>query len=1492
MRFLFGKTFRGFVIFYVMVFTIVFSFVRADNAISKELDLNLYIIEDQDFSELVIDTYDKEKYKIEEVKFLDLNSGIEVKASLVNEKFFMYEKLKNGKEYSFQAKLVNNKTGERALYKSRFKYLQSKINVKNITVNSCDLFVNYNRKNLIFIDKIDVYGKVSSSKDGDYDFLLRKGALELENYKDKVEFNDVSLKPSTNYDIYCSVKINNNVNIVSKRKIRSKGMKISELKSSMVSDRKIKLEWDITNKNLKFLENDSIKIYIKEYGYWNYPQTPNLKITKDNVYSAIINLEKVYPEYEIKLVYNLSGVEIIKTIKQINDFHKLNSKITVSKLRDLNIKFGFDNKFNFKNGEILNIYLIDKVNGEASRKKIFSKKISSIEFKPQYNFKFNDLKPGNTYKILYEILYKDGTVMKLKEGEFTTSEFEIKNLNVSGNVDKQNNLKVNLNWSLTEPKFKFLDGDSLSIYIKEKGSSDYSNKPYFYKNSELDGNFSIDIDVQKEVQGSYDIKLVYNVGGKEYSKFQEIYLNSKRENNKNFSSNLLTDKADSSNEKKGFYVGLRESRANDAILELLYAENFTFNDGDILQIYVSEKNGKSTNEKLHSEYKHSTSGKDKLDLRSMKLVKVNNLVPDKKYEFKLNLKTKNTINDNEKVKEVPDNKIDGEDYIDPPSNGGASDDKEEEENKPEDGGSSGGNESDKDDEQDSGSNSEGSGGSDSGTEGDSGTAPGGGSGSEGDGEKEEEDTEGSGGGTSDGSNPESGSGGSTEGETDSNTGGETPGSGSEGDTDTEDGEDSKNDINSSDKESPEDKNNQSNSEDASNPEGKYKKSSSSDSGLNTKNKDIDVETKKFEIKTFTTKEIRTNSATFEWTVEPETVKVFNDNDKLEIFVKRAISTGYPPGNSFEVTGKDIKGVFTGEALVKYMETEYDAKLVYTISGVKYEKTVKFTTKKGTTSCKVRDISEVSAVLDIVYPEGYKFFEEDSVEIYMKEQGQKSFGPAPLFKLYHGDGLSLEEMKSFNLTYLKPKMVYDILVKFINKSGANDIPDATTQFLTSALILQNCRIDSMNGEKLRVKTDVKNKIDVFNEMEIYLDVFYKLADKVEYNSKSIFSTGKNLLDFEFDLPDVSKDCDFLISFNPHGFFNETLFLEFELPYRTIRAVVDETLIEDEKGKRNSYDLKWAYPEQVNFSEKDRINIYLKEITENVEGESGNKVKDILGYNKIHTLDPSVEQTTSFNLDYFINEDKKYEFLIEAVSDTFKAGIGTVELSVGKIILEEKKDEEINFDVPISVEDYEGVGDTFKFNFPELEKIDISEETNFTCDIEGLSVEFDEDGISVRGLVPGKEYPIIEVRIEVDSEKELILNIENIKLEAEDGSQKFLYDVYQRSFLRDPDEVGYQYWINRLKTKDISARDFLINLLFAEREFSDMKYSTEKFIEVLYSIIVDRDPDKEGLDFWINFYNQEAIKNSNGDLFVAKRYTVERMINEEEFKKLILKLNLKY
>ena len=191
--------------------------------------------------------------------------------------------------------------------------------------------------------------------------------------------------------------------------------------------------------------------------------------------------------------------------------------------------------------------------------------------------------------------------------------------------------------------------------------------------------------------------------------------------------------------------------------------------------------------------------------------------------------------------------------------------------------------------------------------------------------------------------------------------------------------------------------------------------------------------------------------------------------------------------------------------------------------------------------------------------------------------------------------------------------------------------------------------------------------------------------------------------------------------------------------------------------------------------------------------------------------------------------------------------------------------------------------------------ISDET-YDTNIEGIIARTSDNGrVIFEGLVPNKTYDEISTTIKYvdddNSKKDLELKVKNVKTTAVEEVQEFLSHVYSTAFLRYPDETGYVYWIKRLKEHSISARDFLINLMFAENEFSDMKYNDEQFITVLYSIIVNREPDKEGLEFWINAY-VEVLGHFNFDVYNAKKYIVDRMINEDEFKRLAVRLGLLY
>lgn len=79
------------------------------------------------------------------------------------------------------------------------------------------------------------------------------------------------------------------------------------------------------------------------------------------------------------------------------------------------------------------------------------------------------------------------------------------------------------------------------------------------------------------------------------------------------------------------------------------------------------------------------------------------------------------------------------------------------------------------------------------------------------------------------------------------------------------------------------------------------------------------------------------------------------------------------------------------------------------------------------------------------------------------------------------------------------------------------------------------------------------------------------------------------------------------------------------------------------------------------------------------------------------------------------------------------------------------------------------------------------------------------------------------------------------------------------------------------------------MFAEREFADRNLSDEDLIKVLYQIVVNRQYDTEGLNYWISVYG-EYLEEFGGDKYEAKKTIVLRMAYEPEFGRLCDKMGI--
>lgn len=125
-------------------------------------------------------------------------------------------------------------------------------------------------------------------------------------------------------------------------------------------------------------------------------------------------------------------------------------------------------------------------------------------------------------------------------------------------------------------------------------------------------------------------------------------------------------------------------------------------------------------------------------------------------------------------------------------------------------------------------------------------------------------------------------------------------------------------------------------------------------------------------------------------------------------------------------------------------------------------------------------------------------------------------------------------------------------------------------------------------------------------------------------------------------------------------------------------------------------------------------------------------------------------------------------------------------------------------------------------------------------------------------------------------------------SDDAIKLFIADVYQKTFSRAPEEYGFNYWYNKLISYEYSVRNFLLNML-NEKEFIDKNLSNSEFVTSMYSIIANREPDEVGYNYWLNMLMEyQNIMDSKE----AKSQIILRICNEAELEERSNNLNLQF
>ena len=99
---------------------------------------------------------------------------------------------------------------------------------------------------------------------------------------------------------------------------------------------------------------------------------------------------------------------------------------------------------------------------------------------------------------------------------------------------------------------------------------------------------------------------------------------------------------------------------------------------------------------------------------------------------------------------------------------------------------------------------------------------------------------------------------------------------------------------------------------------------------------------------------------------------------------------------------------------------------------------------------------------------------------------------------------------------------------------------------------------------------------------------------------------------------------------------------------------------------------------------------------------------------------------------------------------------------------------------------------------------------------------------------------------------------IAMDARDQNSnitRFVARCYDLALERAPDEDGLNEWCEHLLTQDLTPERVAFGFVFSD-EAKDRGLSDEAFITMLYKLMLDREPDADGLENWVSALQQNT------------------------------------
>ena len=164
-------------------------------------------------------------------------------------------------------------------------------------------------------------------------------------------------------------------------------------------------------------------------------------------------------------------------------------------------------------------------------------------------------------------------------------------------------------------------------------------------------------------------------------------------------------------------------------------------------------------------------------------------------------------------------------------------------------------------------------------------------------------------------------------------------------------------------------------------------------------------------------------------------------------------------------------------------------------------------------------------------------------------------------------------------------------------------------------------------------------------------------------------------------------------------------------------------------------------------------------------------------------------------------------------------------------------------------------------------------------------FAENAVLVNGnnlefeAIKGGTYVITPDKLDVSGVRDEEIPAGPSSWEGKEGTEGFVYRLYNVALTRDAEEAGLTDWNNKLQSKTQTAAEVAQGIFFSA-EFQNHEYSDVQYVKLLYRTMFGREADESGLKGWIEKLNSG----------MSREYVFRGFAESQEFENLCKSYNI--